>query len=357
MSVIKKSFGSLTDGREVFVYDIKNARGTELSVCEFGAAMVNIVVRDKNGKQTDVLCGYDNAQSYELGRGYQGATVGRWANRIEGGRFTLDGEEYQLTINKGTYHIHGGNEGKLSHVLWDSEIVSEGENGAVRFTCLSPDGNNGYPGNLSVSVTYTLTEDDGVSIHYEATTDKKTVLSLTNHSYFNLGGYASGCICDHIMMLEADTYLETDSRSVPTGRIMSVEGTPFDFREPKRVGDGIDSPHPNVQSAGGYDHCFNFVGWEKESDEIKLRASVYSTESGIEMQVYTNSPCAQVYTANGMNEKNYSFKGGVEQMPRHAICVETGRMPDSVNHEGFTKATLDVGEVYDYTTVYKFVVK
>ena len=356
MSITKRSFGKLTDGREVFVYDIKNAKGTELSVCEFGASMVNIVVCDKNGKKTDVLCGYDNARDYEMARGYQGAVVGRWANRIEGGSFILDGEKYSLTINKGTYHIHGGNEGKLSHILWESELVADNEN-AVRFSCVSPDGNNGYPGNLSVSVTYALTEDDGVFIHYVATTDKKTIISLTNHSYFNLNGCGSGSIVDHVLVLDADTYLETDDRAIPTGRIMSVEGTPFDFRVAKRVGDEIDSPHPNIQSAGGYDHCFNFVGWEKESDEVALRASVYSEESGIEMQVYTNSPCAQVYTANGMNDKNYNFKGGVEQIPREAICIETQRMPDSMNHEGFTKATLDVDEVYDYTTIYKFSAK
>ena len=357
MSIIKRNFGKLTDGRDVLVYEMKNKNGTELSVCEFGAAMVKIIVRDKDGAPVDVLCGYDNAESYEKGRGYQGATVGRWANRIEGGRVNIDGVEYQLTVNKGTFHIHGGTDGKLSHVLWNSAIVSDGDEPSVRFTHLSPDGSNGFPGNLSVSVTYTLTADDGVSIRYNATTDKKTVISLTNHSYFNLNGYNAGSIIDHVMTLDADTYLETDGRSVPTGKIISVEGTPFDFRSPKRVGDEIDSPHPNMQSAGGYDHCFNFVGWEKGSDEILLRATVYSAESGIEMQVYTNCPCAQVYTANGMNDKNYPFKGGVEQIPRNAICVETGRMPDSMNHEGFTKCTLDVGEKYDYTTVYKFGVR
>ena len=338
MSIIKRSFGKLSDGREVLIYDLENANGVILSVCEFGAAIVKIIVNDKSGAPVDVLCGYDDAESYELGEGYQGATVGRWANRIEGGRFMLDGVEYQLPLNKDTYHIHGGNAGKLSHILWDSEIVENGDDPTVRFYCTSPDGDNGYPGNLAVSVTYTLTKDNGVSIHYIATTDKTTVISLTNHSYFNLGGYASGSIIDHVLSVDADTYLEIDGRAIPTGRILSVEGTPLDFRSAKRVGDGIDSDFPAIKNAGGYDYCFNFTGWQDESKEILHRATLYCEKTGIEMTVHTNSPCAQVYTANGMKDKAHPFKGGIEQIPRNAICIETQRMPDSPNHVALPNA-------------------
>ena len=269
----------------------------------------------------------------------------------------MDGREYNLTINKVPNHIHGGNEGKLSHVVWKGQIVDDGEEPSLRLFCASPDGDNGYPGNLCVSITYTLTNDNEVVIHYEATTDKKTVINLTNHAYFNLGGYDSGSVCDHVLTVLADTYLETDQASIPTGRIISVEGTPFDFRSPKRVGEDIDSSHPNMQSAGGYDHCFNFDGWQSYKRQPSLGAKLYCEKSGIEMQVITNQPCVQIYSANGMKNADFPFKGGCPQVPRNAICLEAQRMPDSMNHDGFTKCTLDVDEKYDYTTVYKFNIK
>lgn len=354
MSIAKRIFGKLSDGREVSLYELENKNGMRLILSEFGAAMVKIVVNDKNGDPVDVICGYDDVKSYELGDGYQGAIVGRWANRIRKGRFTLDGVEYQLPTNNGENHLHGGTDGHLSHIIWNSEAVSEGDEPSVRFSCTSPDGSNGYPGTLSVSVTYTLTKDNGVSIRYNATTDKKTILSLTNHSYFNLGGYDSGSIADHVMTVDAESFLETDEGLIPTGRILSVEGTPFDFRASKRLGDEIDSDFEAIRFGLGYDHCLNFAGWEEESREVLHRATLYCAKTGIEMKVLTNSPCVQIYSGNVMNNKDYPFKNGVEQIPRNAICIETQRMPDSMNHEGFTKAILDVGETYDYTTVYKF---
>lgn len=357
MSIKKELFGKLSNGSEAYIYELTNANGMRLSISEFGAAIVKLITKDRYGNKLDVVCGYDELHSYEYGSGYQGAVVGRWANRIANGRFVMDGREYNLTLNKAPNHIHGGSEGKLSHVVWSGKIVDDGDEPSLRLFFVSPDGDNGYPGNLMVSVTYTLTNDNEVVIHYEATTDKKTVINLTNHAYFNLGGYDSGSIYDHVLTVLADTYLETDQTSTPTGKIMSVEGTPFDFRSPKHVGEDIDSSHPNIQSAGGYDHCFNFDGWQSYKREPSLGAKLYCEKSGIEMQVITNQPCVQIYSANWMNDADFPFKGGCPQVPRNAICLETQRMPDSMNHDGFTKCTLDVDEKYDYTTVYKFNIK
>ena len=227
MSVTKKFFGKLSDGREVYTYTLKNAAGMKVKLSEFGAAIVKLVTPDRNGTFTDVVCGYDSMYGYENGDGYQGAVVGRWGNRIAKGRFTLDGVEYQLSLNNGNNHLHGGAVDKISHKIWSVEILSDGEEPAVKFSYFSPDGEENYPGNLNISVTYTLTADNALALHYEATTDKKTVINLTNHSYFNLGGYASGSIHDHILWVDADSYLETDEELIPTGRMIPPQDLPL----------------------------------------------------------------------------------------------------------------------------------
>lgn len=357
MSVIKKRFGNLSDGREVFLYEMKNANGMTVVISEYGAAIVSLNVPDKKGRFLDVVCGYDDVQSYEHADGYQGAIVGRWANRIAEGKFELDGKKYSLTVNNGKNHLHGGAENPISSKLWKVDSVSEGGEPSLCLSCVSNDGDDGYPGTLYVTVTYTLLKDNALSIRYSAKTDKKTVVNLTNHAYFNLGGYDSGSVRDHLLTVFADSYLETDETLIPTGKLASVEGTPFDLRTPKRLGDAIDSNHKDIMLVGGYDHCFNFVGWEDESKEIRHRATLYCAETGIEMKVLTNSPCAQIYSGNVMNNANFPFKNGYAQNSHNAVCIETERMPDSMNHKGFTKCTLDVGETYDYTTVYKFNVK
>lgn len=353
MSITKELFGKLSDGREAYIYTLKNESGMTVKLSEFGAAIVQLFAPDRNGIFTDVVCGYDDLSSYEFGDGAHGSVVGRWANRIAKGRFTLDGKEYSLLINNGQNHLHGGKQNFVK-ALWKSEPV-DGEEPEVIFTHFSPDGEEGYPGNMSVTVTYTLTKDNALSINYKATSDKRTVINLTNHCYFNMGGYASGSVRDQILWVDADTFLETDTGLIPTGRMLKVKDTPFDFTEPKAVGRDIDTCYRPLNLAGGYDHCFNFVGGETK--EPVLRASLYCPKNGREMQVITNQPCVQVYTANFMKNPKFPFKGGLPQRKQHAICLETQRMPDSMNHEGFTNCILNPGETYDYTTVYKFTVK
>lgn len=353
MGIAKELFGKLSDGREVYIYTLKNAGGMTAKLSELGAAIVQLFAPDRNGTFTDVVCGYDTVSSYEFGDGSQGSVVGRWANRIAKGKFTLDGKEYSLLINNGENHLHGGKQ-NFVRALWKSEPI-DGDEPAVVFTHFSPDGEEGYPGNMNVTVTYTLTKDNALSINYKATSDKRTVINLTNHCYFNMGGYASGSVRNQILWVDADTFLETDAGLIPTGRMLKVKDTPFDFTTPKAVGRDIDTCYRPLKLAGGYDHCFNFVGGETK--EPVLRASLYCPKNGREMQVLTNQPCVQVYTANFMKNSNFPFKGGLPQRKQHAICLETQRMPDSMNHEGFTDCILNPGETYDYTTVYKFTVK
>ncbi len=352
MSITKECFGKLPSGETASLYTLKNRNGMTVKITDFGGAIVSLMTPDREGRFTDIVCGYDNLSDYLRAAGYQGALIGRFGNRINKGKFTLDGVEYSLCVNNGNHHLHGGGEG-FSHKLWDS-LAIDGDEPQLVLSYLSPDMEEGYPGNLSTKVTYTLTEDNAISIHYEAQTDKKTILNLTNHAYFNLNGYAGGNIGSHLLRIDADTYLPTDNEVIPTGEIKSVEGTPFDFRVEKPIGRDIDLDDVDLKYGGGYDHCLNFCGGETK--EIQPRAVLYSPDSGREMQILTNLPSIQIYTANFMNDE-IPFKGGYPQIPRNAVALETQKMPDSINRDNFTNVILDVGEKYDYTTVYKFTVR
>ncbi len=352
----RKYFGALEDGREVYNYILKNENGMTAEISEFGGAIVRLLTPDRKGAFADVVFGYDDLYSYANGDGYQGALIGRWGNRICKGQFTLDGVDYQLAINNGVNHLHGGVKGQISHKIWDAE-AKDGDDPTLTLKCFSPDGEENYPGNLSVTVVYTLTKDNALSIRYTATTDKKTVINLTNHSYFNLGGYASGKIYDHILMLDAESFLRIDDTLIPTGEMVPVEGTPFDFRKPTRVGDNIHTDYPDVAECGGFDHCVVFNDWRRKPDAPVLRGTLYCPATGREMEVYTDQPCVQLYSGNFMINPEFPYKAGYPQSKHSALCLETERMPDAMNHEGFTPCTLDAGEVYDYTTVYKFNVK
>jgi aldose 1-epimerase len=279
-----------------------------------------------------------------------GAIVGRYGNRIADGKFTLNGKEYQLTRNEVTRdgHLHGGAVG-VDKRIWHDR-VRQGKQ--LRLTVQLADGEEGYPGNLDVTVTYTLTADNRLSIRYEATTDKTTPLNLTNHSYFNLGGFASGKIFDHVLTMDADGFLETDDELIPTGNIVPVAGTPFDFRKGKAVGADFYADYEALHLAGGYDHCMVFS--ENNSDEVVLRATLYDPKSGRTMRMLTNQPCVQLYTGNFLKNPEHPFKGGYPQATQNAMCLETQHMPDSPNHENFTDCLLRPGEKYDYTTVYAF---
>ena len=353
MSIEKKLFGTLSDGREVYAYTLKNASGTSVKILNYGGTLVELNVADRNGKIEDLIGGYDTLDSYVNGDGYQGALIGRFGNRINKGKFTLEGVNYTLFINNGENHLHGGEFG-FDKKIWDAEAI-DGDEPILKLHVLSPDGDEGYPGNLDVTVTYTLTKENGLSIHYEATTDKATPINLTNHTYFNLGGYNSGSVHSHILTLDADTYLPTDERLIPTGELRSVFGTPFDFRSPKRIGEDISSDNVDIKLGGGYDHCLNFAGGET-AEPVK-RGELYEEKSGRVMELYTNQPCVQLYTGNFLTNEKYPFKGGYPQSIQTFVCLETQHMPDSINQIGFTDCVLRPGEKYDFTTEYRFSVK
>ena len=351
MKIEKRYFGTCPAG-EVDIYTLKNDRGMGADIITLGGAIARLTVPDKEGRVADVVGGYDSLDSYYYGDGYQGALIGRVGNRIAKGRFTLDGVEYSLAINNGPNSLHGGAFG-FSHKVWSAESRVT-EDGCVLDLCyVSPDGEENYPGRLTVNVRYTLTDDNALSISYRATTDKKTIVNLTNHTYSNLGGYDSGDIFAHELWIDADTYIPVDETLIPTGEIASVQGTPFDFRERKAIGRDFDLSNEQMRIAGGYDHCINFRAVEGDPMSAP-RISVIDPKSGREMQVFTDAPSVQFYSANFLNNERYPFKGGYPQQLRHALCLETQKMPDSINHKGFTDVTLSPGEVYETTTVYKF---
>ena len=353
MAIEKKLFGDLADGREVYAYTLTNANGMTVKILSYGGAIAEIRVPDRNGCFTDVVGGYDCIDSYVRGDGYQGALIGRFGNRICKGKFTLDGVDYSLFINNGENHLHGGEFGFNAKIWEVCEL--DGEEPSLKLHLVSPDGEEGYPGELDLTVTYTLNSQNGLVIRYEATTDKATPVNLTNHCYFNLGGYASGSIHSHELMIDADTFLPTNAGLIPTGELKSVEGTPFDFRTAKAIGRDIGMDDEALVLAGGYDHCFNFVGGET-AEPVK-RCELYHSASGRVMEVYTNQPCVQFYSGNFLTNEEFPFKGGYPQSKQTLLCLETQHMPDSINQKGFTDCVLRPEEKYDYTTEYRFSVR
>ena len=351
--ITKHYFGTMEDGRDVHSYLLKNDAGMSVRICEFGGAIMEIFVPDRLGRMTDVVAGYDSLRDYVLAPGYLGALVGRVCNRIAKGKFELDGKQYQIYQNNNGNSLHGGKVG-YSHKIWNAK-TEDGTEPSLILSLVSPDGDENYPGTLSITVTYTLLRSNALSIHYEATTDQKTVVNLTNHAYFNLGGFSSGKIFDHVLQMDADTYIPTDENLIPTGEIRSVAGTPFDFREPKTIGQDFDLENPDMKFAGGYDHCLCFAGGETKTPVLRIEA--YEPNSGRLMQVYTNQPAVQFYTGNFMWEIEAPLKGGCPASVQAAFCLETQKMPDAINHANFDDVILNPGEKYDYTTIYQFSTK
>ncbi len=351
--ITKQYFGTMDDGRDVYSYQMKLASGMSVRICEFGGAIMELRVPDKFGRCSDVVAGYDALGDYVLNPGYLGALIGRVGNRICKGSFTLDGKRYTLCQNDKQNSLHGGKVG-FSHRIWNVK-AEDGEEPRLILSLVSPDGEEGYPGTLSVTVTYTLLKSNALSIRYEATTDRKTIVNLTNHAYFNLGGFASGKVFDHVLQIDADAYLPTDESLIPTGEIRPVAGTPFDFREPKTIGRDFDLENTDLGLAGGYDHCFCFTGGETR--EPVLRVEAYEPTSGRLMQVYTNQAAVQFYSGNFLFELTSPLKGGYPATPQAAFCLETQKMPDAINHPNFTDTVLLPGEVYEHTTIYRFSVK
>ena len=353
MSIKKEWFGRLDDGAEVYAYTLEGKNGLRARILNYGCTVTHLWAPDKNGVMADVISGFDSLEYYHQAFGHHGAVVGRFANRIANGRFTLDGKEYLLAQNNGINHLHGGNR-SFGHYVWDA-TEQDGDEPALVLHRVSPDGEEGYPGNLDVTVTYRVTQENGLSIHYVATTDRATIVNLTNHCYFNLGGYTSDSVLSHEMMLDADAYIPLSEKWVPTGEILSVEGTPFDFRSAKTLARDMGMQDPDMMRSKGYDQCLVFT--ERKANGPILRGELYDPESGRGMALYTDRPSVFIYTANGMADKQFDFKGGHAQAPKTFICLEAQSMPDSPNHANFTDCTLRPGEVYDTTTEYRFFAK
>jgi len=352
-SMEKKVFGTTADGKTAELYTLKNKNGMQVSITNFGATVVSIMVPDKAGKVADVALGYDDLAGYELNKNYLGVLVGRYGNRIAHGKFSIDGTEYTLAKNNGDNSLHGGIKG-FNKALWKAKDVSNGGEAAVEMKYVSKDGEEGYPGNLSVTVIYTLTNKNELKIDYSATTDKKTVVNLTNHTYFNLAGQGNGDILKQELMIDADTFTPVDAGLIPTGELKKVEDTPFDFRKPTAIGARIDASDEQIKLGGGYDH--NFVVNRKAATGLSLAARVSDAASGRTMEVWTTEPGVQFYTGNFL-DGSFKGKGGITYQKRTAFCLETQHFPDSPNHPSFPTTLLKPGEKYHTTTVYKFETK
>lgn len=350
MSIVKRLFGKTPKGEDVFTYELSNTKGMSVNIIDFGAIIVSINVLDKEGKLKDIVLGYDKLEGYMKQGPYFGAIIGRYANRIAKGSFTLNGEKYGLAINNGKNHLHGGIKG-FDKVLWKAEILSMPKE-ALELSYLSKDMEEGYPGNLNVRVTYMLTEDNELKIEYYAVSDKDTIVNLTNHSYFNLAGHNAEKILEHKVMINADYFTPADKDSIPTGEIKAVKNTPMDFTRLKKVGEGICENYGQINFAEGYDHnwIINRIG-----DGLVKAAEVIEENSGRSMEVYTTKPGVQFYTANFLDSKECGpGKEGARYERYGALCLETQYYPDSINKENFPSPILRANEEYKHCTVYKF---
>jgi aldose 1-epimerase len=342
------TFGRMADGRTIDLYTLTNNQGMRVSITNYGGIVVSIVVPDRNGKPGDVVLGFDNLEGYLGKEPYFGALVGRYANRIGNARFKLHGVEYKLPANNGPNSLHGGIQGFDKRVWTAREI--HGEHPALELTYLSKDGEEGYPGNLSAKVVYSLTDDNALRIDYTATTDKDTVVNLTNHSYFNLAREGEGDILKHKIMINADRFTPIDSTLIPTGELRKVDSTPFDFRKPALIGARIDADEEQIRFGKGYDH--NLV-LSRSGAGLSLAARVTDAESGRVLEVLTTQPGLQFYTGNFLDGSVHG-KSGKSYGRRSAFCLETQHFPDSPNKPSFPSTVLKPGETFRESTVYRF---
>jgi len=352
MSIQEQSFGQTPDGHKVKLYTLTNSNGLKARIMTYGATVVSLEVPDRNGKLGDITLGYDDLDGYVKNNPYFGAIVGRYGNRIAKGRFTLDGTTYQLATNNGENHLHGGIKG-FDKVVWDAEPVKQKDAVGVKLTYLSKDGEEGYPGNLKCSVTYTLTNDDELKLNYEAETDKATVINLTHHSYFNLAGQGKGDILGHELMINADKFTPIDNGLIPTGQLQTVKGTPMDFTKPCAIGAHINDDFEQLKFGLGYDH--NWV-LNKKGQELTLAARVYEPNSGRVLEIYTTEPGIQFYSGNFLDGTITGKQGKVYEH-RYGFCLETQHYPDSPNKPNFPSTILRPGQIYQTTTIHKFSAK
>jgi len=351
-SITKANFGKLPDGQEITLYTVTNKNGVEMKVMNYGAIITSLKTPDKNGVLEDIVLGYDSLAGYLKESPFFGAVVGRYGNRIAKGKFTLEGKEYTLAINNGVNALHGCVKG-FDKVVWTIEEVTSAEGPALKLSYLSKDMEEGYPGNLKAEVIYTLTDNNELRLDYTATTDKTTVINLTQHSYFNLTGNAKRDILEHEIMINSDEIVPVDKTLIPTGKLRKVANTPFDFTTAQPIGKGINDKDEQIVLGGGYDHCFVL---RDASDSLKLAAVLTEPVSGRKVEVYTTEPGIQFYSGNFLTG-SITGKGGVVYARRFGLCLETEHFPDSPNQKQFPSVVLKPGETYKTSTVYKFGVK
>ncbi|MCL5021543.1 MAG: galactose mutarotase [Bacteroidetes bacterium] len=328
---------------------MNNGKGMRVTIINYGATMARIEVPDRNGNVADVLLGHEKLSSYIGGRFFLGATVGRYANRIAGARFVLDGRECRVTPNRNGNLLHGGEKG-FDKKYWKAEVFDEGPEPSLDLSLVSPDGDEGFPGRMEVKVTYSISSDNELRIHYVATTDKTTVINLTNHSYFNLTGSPANTILDHVLTINADRFTATDNQSIPTGEMKDVAGTPLDFRKPTAVDSRIDEDYEQLRNADGYDK--NWV-LNQYTGAVREVASLYEPTSGRRMKVLTDQPGLQVYSGNYLDGA-VEGKKGVYLTRRSGLCLECQHFPNSPNESSFPSTVLRPGQTYNQTTIYGF---
>lgn len=348
--ITREPFGKTKDGTPVEIFTLRNEKGAEVRISNYGGLIISLKVPDRNGQSGDVVLGYDNLDSYIKETPYFGAMIGRYGNRIAKGKFTLDGTEYTLATNNGPNALHGGIKG-FDKVVWEPRVLASDAGPALELHYVSKDGEEGYPGNLSVTAVYTLTDDNGVKLEYTATTDKDTVVNLTQHSYFNLSG--KGDILKHVVMIPADKFTPVDSTLIPTGELRPVEGTPFDFRKPTPIGARINQIDEQLKFGNGYDH--NWVV-NKPMGQFGLMARVYDPDSGRVLEVLSTEPGLQFYTGNFL-DGSITGKGGWVYQFRNGFCMEPQHFPDSPNQPNFPSVVLKPGQVYHNTIEFKFSVE
>lgn len=346
MSINSETWGTTKNGQKVTLYTLRNSHGMEARIMNYGGTIVSLTAPDKSGQFADVVLGFDNFADYEAKNPFFGCIAGRYANRIAKGKFTLDGKEYTLAVNNGPNHLHGGKVG-FDKKVWRANEVRRSNAVGVEMFYTSPDGEEGYPGKLDCHVTYLLTNDNAMEIEYSATTDKTTIVNLTNHSYFNLAGEGSGSILDHTLKINADKFTPTDDTLIPTGELQAVAGTPLDFTQPHVIGERIGADFVPLKQGQGYDH--NFVISDRSGMRTAARAK--DPKSGRVLVVSTTEPGVQLYTGNHLN---VTGKGGHHYSRRDGFCLETEHFPDSPNHPSFPSVVLQPGDTYHNTCVYKF---
>lgn len=352
VSIEKKEYGTTPAGQKVDIYTLKNQKGMEVNIMTYGGIITSLKVPNKAGVSEEVVLGFNNLEQYTKPNPYFGALIGRFGNRIAKGKFTLDGKEYKLAANNGANALHGGPEG-FHRVIWTAEEAKGGDVATLKLKYLSKDMEEGYPGNLTVFVTYTLNNDNSLDVLYEATTDKKTVVNLTQHSYFNLSGDFTKPILDHEITIDADKLVPVDADLIPTGKLTDVTNTPFDFRKPKVVGKEIEAKDDQIKKGLGYDHCWVLNNQDKGD---RFAASAYDPTSGRLLEVFTDQPGIQFYSGNFL-DGTLPMRNGGTYAHRTGFCLETQHYPDAPNQKDFPSTVLSPGENYKTKTSFKFSVK